>query len=162
LNVRDKRVAYSIAVRWDDPERYSEGVTTLRANWAAINNLISHSLAVQALPALLRRTFSSQQAMIGFGLRFLFATIMIGVAAWLACYPIPFTIEGQAVLEPISHGYVFASSDGVVDEIKVHSGEYVHDSIYRNFVTTGRITRGNFSSPRKTQWLSADPESTWK
>lgn len=137
LNVRDKRVAYSIAIRWDDPDRYSEGVTTLRANWAAINNLISHSLAVQALPALLRRTFSSQQAMIGFGLRFLFATIMIGVAAWLACYPIHFTIEGQAVLEPISHGYVFASNDGVVDEIKVHSGEYVRQ---RQSVITIRST----------------------
>ncbi len=133
VNVRERTLAYSLAVLWNDPDRYEEGVATLRANWSAINSLASHSLVVQALPTFLRRSVFSDRALLGLGARLLCGIILISIVAWLLFYPLAFTIEGQAVLEPISQGYVFASNDGVVDQIKVKSGEYVRQS--QNVIT---------------------------
>tara|TARA_R110002111_G_scaffold126741_5_gene191483 strand:+ start:68094 stop:70157 length:2064 start_codon:yes stop_codon:yes gene_type:complete len=52
-------------------------------------------------------------------------TILVVLSAALILTPADFTIEGSGTLQPVEQQNIFASADGVVDQILVHQGEQV-------------------------------------
>ena len=116
---------FLIVAYWDDDSRYMDAIQRLRSSIVALEAITLKVDRYLALPYLGRRLSTIAHSWSSFSWRAIaWGLALLGVAL-LGLRPMPFTIDGKAILEPKVQVNVFATYDGMVDEIAVSDGSEV-------------------------------------
>jgi hypothetical protein len=109
---------------WEDEERYLEALSRLRSAFTSLDIIASQVSGQLAVPKWIRELYR-RKANSRMGLRLVSLFAITALLVLLAIRPIPFHIEGKAYLEPEVKANVFATYDGIVEEIRVTDGDKV-------------------------------------
>lgn len=109
---------------WEDEGRYLESLSRLRSAFTALDVIASQVFGQLAVPKWIRELYR-HKANSRMVLRLVSLFAITALLVLLAIRPIPFRIEGKAYLEPEIKANVFATCDGIVDEITVTDGDAV-------------------------------------
>lgn len=114
----------TIVAYWDDETRYADAIHKLRSSIVALESVtinVDRLLAIPLWGRRLSKTFRAYRTAV----RILFFILAISVLGWLAWREIPFRIDGRASLEPVVQVNVFATHDGIIQELDVATGSKI-------------------------------------
>jgi hypothetical protein len=116
---------FLIVAYWDDESRYMEAIQRLRSSIVALEAITLKVDRYLALPYFGRRWSGMSRPWRSLGWRAIAWGLALLIVALLGLRPMPFAIDGKAMLEPKVQVNVFATYDGMVDEIAVTDGSEV-------------------------------------